>query len=348
MQKFTEAYTKARDVISKQEFEGEWQKYLTDCKARTLFGDKGFVRAASKSPDLVRAKITEMAKAGKCTTGEVIFQAASKGKPSTTAKERAATLKMIRHVYRVKEKGSQNVWVYAAPKGHTGWIYDEISGDDLTVKSKLSKDEEIFTAEETAWMSSSLAVALKVCEDTRVKLSAASMSGTVGAFVGKLFGSERTREMVKHWFLDDACGEKELAEAITKLSAGFKKIAVACNSPTLVFADYPDWRAQRDKYFGGAFRGGEGGGFPVIYLEGAFTRLTGNSGKQWLCAETIIHELSHHEVSTQDHRYDSHGLKPDKTTFPFAKTIENADSWGYFALDLAGYLSKTDHDKTWK
>lgn len=87
----------------------------------------------------------------------------------------------------------------------------------------------------------------------------------------------------------------------------------------------------------------------MIYLEVAFTRLTGNSGKKWLCAETIIHELSHHGVSTQDHRYDSHGLKPDKTTVPFAEAIrQRRQPGGYFAFDLAGYLSNADPDRTWK
>ena len=88
--------------------------------------------------------------------------------------------------------------------------------------------------------------------------------------------------------------------------------------------------------------------FGVAGAAAAFTRLQGNSGKLWLCAETIIHELSHHEVSTQDHRYDNAGLKPGSSSFPYAKAIDNADSWGYFALDLAGYLSTADLDKTWK
>lgn len=120
---------------------------------------------------------------------------------------------------------------------------------------------------------------------------------------------------------------------------------MACGAATLVFTDYADWRAQRDKFFGASIRGGEGGGFPVIYLEGAFTRLTGNTGKQWLCVETIVHEFSHHEVKTRDHRYDSSGLKPASASLPYAKAIDNADSWGYFAIDVAGYLSAADRTK---
>ena len=64
---------------------------------------------------------------------------------------------------------------------------------------------------------------------------------------------------------------------------------------------------------GGAIPGGEGGGFPVIYIEGAFTDLANRSGNMWTCARTIIHEFSHHEIKTADHKYRHQGLKPDKT-----------------------------------
>ena len=53
-------------------------------------------------------------------------------------------------------------------------------------------------------------------------------------------------------------------------------------------------------------------------------------------------------MKTEDHRYDHHGLKPNKAAFPASKAIENADSWGYFALDLAGYLSVADRSKVYK
>lgn len=186
-------------------------------------------------------------------------------------------------------------------------------------------------------MSAALGLSRKISEDSKVKLA------------GGIFHNvkQSTRDKVRKWFLDETSTDETLADALKVLLAGFKKIAIACNASTLVFTDYPDWRAQRDDYFGAAFRGGEGGGFPVLYLEGAFTRLTGNSGKRWLCVETIIHELSHHEVLTEDHRYDHHGLKPNSASFPYAKAIANADSWGYFALDLAGYLSASDATKVY-
>lgn len=337
MQKFTQAYQKAREVITSQEFEKEWETYLRKkCQVEKLFGPKGFAKGAAKGPDLVRARVRTKVKPGSTSLGDVIYEAAGDGKPAGSVKDRAATLKLINHTYRVAEKGSQDVWVYAPPKSDAGWVFDEIDGDATTIKARLSRDDEIFSAQERAWMSSALQLARKISEDARAKVS---------AFFG---ASKKTKDIVRHWFLDEDSDDRDLADAMSRLAAGFRKISVACGAPTLVFADYPDWRAARDDYYGAAIRGGEGGGFPVIYLEGAFTRLTGNTGKIWLCAETIIHELSHHEISTRDHRYDSAGLRPDRNLFPYEQAIENADSWGYFALDLAGYLSKADHDNTWK
>ena len=182
-------------------------------------------------------------------------------------------------------------------------------------------------------MCDALHVAKKISMDAMTKLSAKEQA---------------TKDMVKRWFLDEDSTDATLDEAIKKLNEGFKTIAASCGSTSLVFTDYLDWRKERKKYFGGAVPGGEGGGFPIIYLEGAFTRLQGNSGKLWLCAETIVHELSHHDVSTADHQYDHQGLKPNKSNFPHAKAIANADSWGYFAIDLAGLLSKSDLKKVLK
>ena len=68
----------------------------------------------------------------------------------------------------------------------------------------------------------------------------------------------------------------------------------------------------------------------------------------WTCARTIIHEFSHLDLSTSDHKYRHQGLKPKKASFPYAKTITNADSCGVFAVDLAGYLSTKDRNDFWK
>jgi hypothetical protein len=339
---FTPTYTKAQDVLRNQKFaEPDWHKFLTEtCGVDKLMSPAGYDSGYADGLDRLRKKIREEAKHTNAIAvfvlgggpGEVILKAAqNKLSPGSWA-DRAAALKMLRHTYRARKTGGQDVWVYSPPKGHRKDVFAEIQGTEKSVKSKLEQETEIFSADELELMCDALQLARKISMDVVVKVGAKDAA---------------TKAMVKRWFLDDDCTATEEADAFSKLADGFKLIAAACNSTTLVFTDYLDWRKQRDDYFGGAIRGGEGGGFPVIYLEGAFTRLKGNSGKLWLCAETIIHELSHHEVSTEDHRYDSSGLKPSKT-LSYSKTIANADSWGYFAIDLAGYLSTTDLNATWR
>jgi Lysine-specific metallo-endopeptidase len=338
MKTFTEAYSKARDVVVNQKYAEDWQAFADKAGVAKLLDRSGFASGRAKVVDQVRKRIDTQAKEGLCPAGDVIYDAAVNAKSLGSLAERAAAIKFVKHVYRVHKRGGQDVWVYAPPQSDATWVFDEVCGDGPTVKSRLAHEDEIFGLAERKWMSTSLARARKIAEDCKVKLAGGKTKNA----------SKATKDMVQRWFLDGSCGEAELETAFAALHAGFKKIAGACNKPTLVFADYPDWRAQRDDFFGAAFRGGEGGGFPVLYLEGAFTRLTGNTGQAWLCVETVIHEFSHHEVSTQDHRYDHHGLKPDATAFPYAKAIDNADSWGYFALDLAGYLSRADRIKVLK
>jgi hypothetical protein len=339
--RFTPVYEKAREVITGQKFaEPEWHKFLTETSgASKLLGPAGFDPAYSGALDSIRTKIKSESKHTNALAvallgggpGEVIYKASQNKASGGSWLERAATLKMLRHLYRAGKSGGQDVWVYAPPKDHMKPVFDEIAGADAQVKRKLGQEVEIFDDGERGLMCDALQLARKVAMDSSIKVAAKSAGAKMA---------------VRRWFLDDKSTKAELDDALAQLSAGLKKIATACSSASLVFTDYVDWRKQRDQYFGAAIRGGEGGGFPVIYLEGAFTRLKGNSGKLWLCAETIIHELSHHEVNTDDHFYDSDGLKPDSARFPYAKAIDNADSWGYFAIDLAGYLSKADRNGT--
>jgi len=340
MSLFTDVYNKAKAVAANQKYaEPDWDKFLKDtCGIKILFGEKGLNSGKAEGPDKLRKQVSDKAKDNKLDrkeyakkAGKIIYDACQNDKSTGKWNERAALVEFMRHLYRAQKTGAQDVWVYSPARDYKKEVFDELSGADASVKKKLGYDDEIFSAKERDLMCDALHVAKKVSMDAVAKL-------------GKK--EKATLDMVKRWFIDDDSAGK-VDEAVDKLLAGFKLICASCGSTSLVFTDYLDWRKSRNKYFGGAIRGGEGGGFPIIYLEGAFTRLEGNSGKLWLCAETIVHELSHHDVSTRDHRYDSAGLKPKKT-FPYAQAIENADSWGYFAIDLAGYLSNSDLKKTWK
>lgn len=111
---------------------------------------------------------------------------------------RAAALKVLRHTYLVQQSGSQDVRVYAPPKDHLAWMYDEIVGSPEVVAPKLSAETEIFSVEEMRWMAGSLKIALKVCEDVKIKLADKSVD---------------VKEAVKRWFVDEKSGDPELTDA---------------------------------------------------------------------------------------------------------------------------------------
>jgi hypothetical protein len=85
----------------------------------------------------------------------------------------------------------------------------------------------------------------------------------------------------------------------------------------------------------------------VIYVERAFFSDgdTWKDLKNW--TRIVVHELSHRDAKTEDHRYRHHasGLKPDAADFSHAKAINNADSWAIFCMDCAGRMTKADYKK---
>jgi hypothetical protein len=52
---------------------------------------------------------------------------------------------------------------------------------------------------------------------------------------------------------------------------------------------------------------------------------------------TLLHEMSHSVINTKDAVYDFDGLKPG-AVLSQKHALVNADSWAYFATDLAGQL----------
>ena len=332
---FTQAYKKAREIFETQKFAGgdpDWEKFLkNDVASLSILANGGPNPAHADGCDKLRKKLSDSLPTGMfgrlfTHEGDIIWQAAGSDNGGKQI-ERAAAIKFLRHLYRADKRGGQDVWAFNPPKAHKKFVFDEVKGFAILNKHKLGQADEIYSDDEMRHMCSALALALASSQKAQMKVN--SPDDTV-------------RACVKDWFCDDHSSDTQLNTAMSKLKAGLPKIVNACNSNSLVFSDDPTSRKSRAKTYGLALPGGEGGGFPVIYLEGLFTRMTGNSGKLWLCAETIIHELTHTELSTKDVFYDCEGLKPSGNRFSSADALSNADSWGYFVMDIDGKLSAAD------
>jgi hypothetical protein len=135
---------------------------------------------------------------------------------------------------------------------------------------------------------------------------------------------------------DKAKADAQIETAMGKLNDGFKKIAAVCNSSRLVFSDHPPDRSKGGwKDWAFVYKSET---MDVVYLQGAYVKAAKGKGTLWKCALTIIHEISHREVKTDDNRYDYDGLAPHKDDFPHASAMNNADTWAYFAVDFVGML----------
>jgi Lysine-specific metallo-endopeptidase len=220
------------------------------------------------------------------------------------------------------------------PKAFTKWGYDLLAGKaSAETKGTLQHGEEVFGVNNRKMMSDALQLARKWSNDVVAKL------GNPDA---------KTQEKIKRWFHLAGATEAEVKATATILLDGFKKIAGACNSTQVIFSDRPHLRASGE-YDNTYASVNDADAMPVIYIFQVFLNtgkrnVFGQIPKLWLCALTVIHELSHKKVYTKDKRYDDDGLQPS-IAFPASDALINADSWSYFAADVVGALSKGTIDR---
>lgn len=325
MNLFTEVYDKSRDLLTKPCFDKSWA--TIEAKVKSLLAEDGFSRADYPVLIDIRRTLTAVAKdkpdEGKAIAEEILRLS----RPDENGfQDRAALLKTLRHIYHVVNKGAQSIWVVDHPKSYPKWSYDQTQGvSKARMVDVLSPWRETFGAGNRQMMSDALQLARKISMDTEIKLGANSV---------------RTRRKIRKWFLVRGATKDQVDNVRTTLIAGFKKISALCNAQSVIFSDRPHkrvdptWRAKASV--------NSGDQMPVIYIFEAFIRYgkrneDGIRDQLWQCAKTIIHEMSHKLLGTDDHAYGVNGIKPG-TSVTEAQAITNADSWGIFALDLAGLL----------
>ena len=330
MNVFTEVYDKSIELLKSPSLHPDWKAIEADLKS--LLQPDGPAANRAKVLDDLRDRLrTAASKAGGT---RVKAKARKIARISQTDKngfqDRAALVKQMKHFYLVAKKGNQSVWVVDQPKSYGQWNYDLFSGksaDDLA--GTLARGGEVFGNGNRRMLSDALQLARKWSADTEVKLSGKSSTALAA---------------VRRWFLTEGADEVDVEATRDKLLEGFKKITAACNSGKVIFSDRPHLRASGD--YDNTFASvNAGDAMPVIYIYQLFLQtgrrnLAGKVPKMWLCALTIVHELSHKLQRTEDIRYDYQGLLPSDS-FPPDSAIKNADSWAYFCGDVLGHVPKS-------
>jgi hypothetical protein len=328
MNVYTEVYEKCVDQLKTQCLDDSWKTIEVELKQ--LLDPTGPSSAKSSALDNLRAALKKATKgkAGNDAVADEILRVCGTSKAGV--QDRAALVKTMAHTYMVQKKGNQSVWVVDPPKSFTKWPHDQLAGKSLPdLKAELQAEEEVFGAANRKMMSDAHQLARKWSADVQVKLSN---------------NDAAIRTKVNRWFLATGVSKSDIDKAVGVLQAGFKKIHATCNSTSVIFSDRPHLRASGD--YDSTFASVNAGDqMPVIYIYQLFLQtgrrnIVGMIPKLWLCAETVIHELSHKLLNTEDFSYDDDGLLPGGVSLAADNAIKNADSWGYFAADVAGLLSK--------
>jgi hypothetical protein len=333
---FSDAYQKAKSVITKETFGQDWDGFLKK-DITSLLGDDGLNKAKASSlkklhRDIIYpnrlAAFFSVTKHTPADEAEAILAAAGES-PANKRPDRAAAIKFLRHLYYQSQRGSQSVWVCSPPKAYTKWTCDELKGlNTQALTLKLGKTEEIFNPGHMKNMFIGTQDALKWCQKVLISLANAKSKTNVA-----------DRKLVKRWFADENTPDKGpdgLDGIIDALAAGFKKIRNVCNSNQLIFSDDTLDRSTQPNLWKTTYALVRNEPMDVIYVEKV---LLGRSGTKLEWAITIVHELSHREVKTKDHFYSESGLKPNSGSFTSDKALENADNWAFYAANVNGELT---------
>lgn len=336
MNVFTEVYDKSIELLKKPSLHADWKDIEAGLKG--LLQPDGPALDKAKALDDLRLKLDEAAtKAGGIRSrakGKEIARIAQTDK--TGFQDRAALIKQMKHFYMVAKKGGQSIWVVDQPKSFGQWDYDLFSGKTATdVTTLCGRSNEVFGEGNRKMMSDALQLARKWSADCEVKLGGES---------------KETMEVIQRWFHRDGAKKEDLQTTCATLLAGFKKITAATNSGLIIFSDRPHLRVSGD--WDDAYASVNAlDVMSVIYIYRVFLnagkrKLNGKIPKLWLCALTVVHELSHKLMKTKDIRYDYQGLKPS-ASFPATDAINNADSWAYFCGDVIGAVPKSAVTEAW-
>ena len=329
MNVFSEVYEKSVEMLKTPQLHADWAPIESGLKA-LLLADGPSPSKGEVLEDL-RKRLVAAGKQAKGSAdkavGDEIVRVSQAAKPDF--QDRAALIKQMKHFYMVARKGSQSIWVVDQPKSYGEWDFELFDGKSaVDLPALLARNDEVFGRSNRKMMSDALQLARKWSADTEVRLGSKSA---------------KVEAVIRRWFLEEGASAADVESVRGTLQAGFKKITAACNSGKVIFSDRPKLRVSGDYDSTYASVNGRDA-MPVIYIYQLFLQtgkrnLLGNIPKLWLCALTIVHELSHKLLATEDKRYDYQGLKPS-IAFPPATALINADSWAYFCGDVLGAVPK--------
>lgn len=330
------------EVFKSKEFptEGEWKAVVDN--ARLLVVSEGFNVDKYAVCETLRAKVSAAAKIDVRPAAIMLAAAgatdlpAAAGKPiSDNVSKRVAALETLRHLWLLKKSGSHKLWILSLPQAYRDWPEADLAAKDFDgLGSRIADTNSRFNAEDRKHLSEATKEGLKWVHKAMLVASSPDTKSSAA--------------LLRRWFADTSTTDADISKIAATLNDGLKKIAGRIRSTFLLFVDMPMNRGDAAKKNVTAFVF-SGEKLDVVYVEAAFftDRDMFKDLKNW--TRIVVHELSHREARTKDHRYRHHvsGLKPDAfdAKFTASHALDNADSWAMFCMDCAGQMSDSDYVK---
>ena len=354
--KFRSEYDAARAVLaSAAAFDAEWRAVVV--QLAQLMGHDGFDVARADALDELRRRATHGGDATRVDEAEGLLRAIAPagegGVVPEDARQRAAALKLLRHVHLESRSGSRGVWIVSLPSEFTDWPSSQFADEAANlagVRQLLAGRSEHFDMAQRRWLAVATLQGLGWCQRAAMVLADARRARG-GAPAERAVARAQARALVRRWFAESDAGETALDKLVATLTRGFKDIVATLNRGRFVITDWVPLRTAssgqeaeflRSEAF--AFRA-RSEGMDVVYVEAAFfDDLAGSvlrGQANW--TRILVHELSHlvcgtHDVNDGQARYAWSGIGPH-TGYPSTATIRNADNWAFFAADCAGALT---------
>ncbi len=327
--RYDEEYKLVRAALRRAKFEAPLKSTMKSLSG--VLQEEGPKQGHGAKLDTLRTKL-----ANKNEGDEILktcgINPGSNSMPDADAVKKVAAMKFLRHLHMLKEAGSQKVWLYTSPKAYDKYTWEQIQAaatSSASLVSKLNQKEEVFTSTIKSHLAQATCEGMVWVSKTLILLAKAKKK------------KDDAKAMVDRWF---APAEADYANAVDKLTRGFKTIKSTLNGNNVVITDHPPDRNTpnyTEAYVYGSLRP------RAIYIEKALLKnydisVLHDMKKNW--ARVIVHECTHLDAATDDDGgYAWKGIKPG-TKVTAANAIKNADNWAFFAADCAGAL--TDGERT--
>jgi hypothetical protein len=322
---------KSRDFSSG----GDWGATIE--ATRGAVGQNGFDVGKYSACESIRKIVAKGVKAKTKPAATILAGAGgsasvSSGTPlSDSLSKRMAALESLRHLWLLKKSGSHQLWVLSLPMQYGDWPEADLAGKPLDgIASKLNDENTRFGSSDRKHLSDATQHGLKWIHKAMLVAGAPDKA--------------KNKAILKRWFADANTTAEDLNKAAETLCKGLLKMSVTIKSTFLLMTDMPMDRNNAEEADTNAFVFKDEH-ISVIYVERAFFRNTDTwkDLKNW--TRIVVHELSHRDAKTEDHRYRHNpaGLKPSVANFSHAKAINNADSWAIFCMDCAGEMTSVDY-----